>query len=77
VLTAKGEPRKVTAGLLKVAPDYADHAARLAECCGKLLDDARTAQWVALAAAGLRAGRLMRRPIRRPSGRRGWSISTI
>jgi len=56
VLTAKGEPRKVTAGLLKVAPDYAGHAARLAECCGKLLAMRRTARWVELAAAALRAG---------------------
>jgi ATP-dependent helicase/nuclease subunit A len=43
VLTAKGEPRKVGAGLLKVAPDYADHAERLALCCGKLLAMRRTA----------------------------------
>ena len=56
VLTKEGEPRKITSGLLKVAPDYADHAARLAECCAKLLTMRRTAEWVTLAAAGLRAG---------------------
>ena len=56
VLTKEGKPRSISSGLLKVAPDYADHAARLAECCGKLLMMRQTAEWVALAAAGLRAG---------------------
>ena len=55
-VTGKGEPRKASAGLLKVAPDYGDHAARLADCCGRLLTMRRTAEWVALASAGLRAG---------------------
>jgi ATP-dependent helicase/nuclease subunit A len=48
--------RRSRPGLLTVAPDYADHAARLAECCAKLLTMRRTAEWVTLAAAGLRAG---------------------
>ncbi len=37
VLTKSGEPRKAAAGLLKADPEYADHAARLAECCARLL----------------------------------------
>lgn len=55
-VTAKGEPRKASSGLLKVAPDYPDIAARIAEDCARLLTMRRTAEWVALAAAGLRAG---------------------
>ncbi len=55
-VTGKGEPRKASSGLLKVAPDYPEYAARLAESCGRLLTMWRTAEWVALAAAGLRAG---------------------
>jgi ATP-dependent helicase/nuclease subunit A len=56
VLTKSGEPRKVSAGLLKADPDYADHAARLAECCSRLLKMRKTAEFVACLAAGLRAG---------------------
>jgi ATP-dependent helicase/nuclease subunit A len=56
VRTGKGEPRKVTSGLLKAAPDYADHAARLIDCCDRLLRMRGTAESVALFAAGLRAG---------------------
>lgn len=56
VLTKSGEPRKVTAGLAKADPDYAEHAARLAECCRALLQMRRTAALVECLAAGLRAG---------------------
>jgi ATP-dependent helicase/nuclease subunit A len=56
VLTKSGEPRKVAAGLAKVDPDYGDHAARLIECCARLLAMRRTAALVACLAAGLRAG---------------------
>ncbi|HTU12557.1 MAG TPA: double-strand break repair helicase AddA [Allosphingosinicella sp.] len=56
VLTKAGEPRKAAAGLLKAAPDYEDHAARLAECCRRLLLLRRTAAMVGPLAAGLRVG---------------------
>ncbi|HEY0326450.1 MAG TPA: UvrD-helicase domain-containing protein, partial [Allosphingosinicella sp.] len=54
--TKSGEMRKVPAGLAKVAPDYGELAARLAECCDRLLAMRRTAALVDLCAAGLRAG---------------------
>jgi ATP-dependent helicase/nuclease subunit A len=54
--TRTGEPRKVSAGLLKVAPDYADRAARLGETCGRLLAMRAVGRLVAALAAGLRAG---------------------
>jgi ATP-dependent helicase/nuclease subunit A len=56
VLTKAGEPRKASAGLIKAAPDYADHAARLAECCGRLMAMKKLAGLVACLGAGLRAG---------------------
>jgi ATP-dependent helicase/nuclease subunit A len=56
VLTKAGDPRKVQAGLLKTAPDYESLAARLAECCGRLLGLARRGELVKALAAGLRAG---------------------
>ncbi len=56
VLTRGGEARKVAAGLLRATPDYEDHAARLAECCRRLLLLRRTAAVVVPLAAGLRAG---------------------
>jgi ATP-dependent helicase/nuclease subunit A len=37
VLTKSGDPRKPTAGILKADPDYAEHAAKLIECCQRLL----------------------------------------
>jgi ATP-dependent helicase/nuclease subunit A len=56
VLTKAGEPRKAAAGLLKADPDYEGHAARLTECCRRLLTMRRLAGLVASLAAGLRAG---------------------
>ena len=56
VLTKSGEPRKASAGLLKADPDYADHAARLIECCRRLTTMKKVANLVACLAAGLRAG---------------------
>ncbi|HEY0013771.1 MAG TPA: double-strand break repair helicase AddA [Allosphingosinicella sp.] len=56
VLTRSGEPRKVTAGLLKADPDYAEHAARLVECCQRLTRMKKLASLVACLSAGLRAG---------------------
>ena len=56
VLTKAGEPRKAAAGLLKADPNYAAHAARLVECCRRLVAMRRTAAFVACLAAGLRAG---------------------
>lgn len=56
VLTGKGEPRKVPAGLLRAAPDYEAAAARLAACCRRLLRMRVLASMVAALAAGLRAG---------------------
>ncbi|WP_324750272.1 double-strand break repair helicase AddA [Sphingomonas sp. LY54] len=56
VLTKAGEPRAVTAGLLKAAPDYAQHAAKLVECCQALLRLRSTARLVEQIAAGLRVG---------------------
>jgi ATP-dependent helicase/nuclease subunit A len=56
VLTRTGDPRKPQAGLLKAAPDYAEHAARLVECCSRLLTMRRVARLVACLACGLRAG---------------------
>ena len=51
-----GDPRKAPTGLLKAAPDYEALAARLAECCRRLLAMQRLAALVAALAAGLRAG---------------------
>jgi ATP-dependent helicase/nuclease subunit A len=56
VLTRTGEPRKATAGLLKADPDYAEHAARLVECCRRLTRMKKLAGLVACLSAGLRAG---------------------
>ncbi|HYJ31468.1 MAG TPA: UvrD-helicase domain-containing protein, partial [Allosphingosinicella sp.] len=56
VLTKAGDPRKASAGLLKAAPDYADHAARLVECCQRLVRMKKVAGLVACLGAGLRAG---------------------
>jgi ATP-dependent helicase/nuclease subunit A len=56
VLTKSGDPRKVSTGLLKAAPDYAEHAARLIECCARLTAMRAAAGLVACLAAGLRAG---------------------
>ncbi len=56
VLKKDGEPRSITAGLLKADPDYAGHAARLSECCQRLLTMRRVAALIAQLAAGLRAG---------------------
>lgn len=56
VLTGKGEPRKVSAGLLRVAPDYEETAARLADRCQRLIRMRMLAAMVASLAAGLRAG---------------------
>jgi len=56
VLKKDGEPRAITAGLLKADPDYEVHAAALAECCARLLQMRRTAGLVDALAAGLRAG---------------------
>jgi ATP-dependent helicase/nuclease subunit A len=56
VLTKAGDPRKPPAGLLKAAPDYAEHAERLIECCSRLLRMRKLARLVASLACGLRAG---------------------
>ncbi len=56
VLTKAGEPRKVQAGQLRAEPDYEAYAARLAECCGRLILLRRTAALVTPLAAGLRVG---------------------
>ena len=56
VLKKDGEPRSITAGLLKADPDYAEHAARLVECCRRLLTMRKVAKLTELLAAGLRAG---------------------
>jgi ATP-dependent helicase/nuclease subunit A len=56
VLTRTGDPRKAAAGLLKADPDYEAHAARLADCCRRLLTVRRLAAMLVPLAAGLRAG---------------------
>ncbi|HEX4736219.1 MAG TPA: double-strand break repair helicase AddA [Allosphingosinicella sp.] len=56
VLRKDGEAKAVTAGQIKADPDYEAHAARLVECCRRLLGMRRTAAFVACLAAGLRAG---------------------
>jgi ATP-dependent helicase/nuclease subunit A len=56
VLTRSGDPRKIQAGLLKADPDYEAHAARLADCCRRLLGLRRLAAMIVPLAAGLRAG---------------------
>jgi len=56
VLTKTGEPRKPPAGLLKADPDFAEHAARLATCCSRLIRMRKVASLVGCFAAGLRAG---------------------
>ncbi|HMJ92543.1 MAG TPA: double-strand break repair helicase AddA, partial [Allosphingosinicella sp.] len=56
VLKKDGEARSIASGLTKADPDYAEHAAALAECCGRLLQIRRTAELVSALAAGLRAG---------------------
>ncbi|MDP8995368.1 MAG: UvrD-helicase domain-containing protein, partial [Pseudomonadota bacterium] len=56
VLTKAGEPRKASAGLLRADPDYAEHAARLLECCRRLIGMKKLAGLVDCLAAGLRAG---------------------
>jgi ATP-dependent helicase/nuclease subunit A len=57
VLKKDGEPRSVSAGLLKADADYAGHAAKLVECCQRLLTMRKVAGLIAQLAAGLRAGR--------------------
>ena len=61
VLTKAGEPRKAAAGLIRADPDYEDHAARLADCCRRLLTLRRTAAMLVPLAAGLRAGQAYER----------------
>jgi ATP-dependent helicase/nuclease subunit A len=61
VLTKSGDPRKVSTGLLKAAPDYEALAGRLAECCGRLLTLQGLAGLIAALAAGLRAGQAFAR----------------
>ncbi len=61
VLKKDGEPRSISAGLLKADPDYADHAARLVECCRALLAMRAAAGLVALFASGLRVGQAFAR----------------
>ena len=56
VLTKAGDPRKPTAGILKADPDYAEHAAKLIECCQRLLHMRKVAKLVEQLASGLRAG---------------------
>jgi ATP-dependent helicase/nuclease subunit A len=56
VLTKSGDPRKITAGILKADPDYAEHAAKLIQCCQRLLHMRKVAKLVEQLAAGLRAG---------------------
>ena len=56
VLKKDGEAKAISAGLLKADPDYAVHAARLAECCQRLLAMRRVAALIGQLAAGLRAG---------------------
>jgi ATP-dependent helicase/nuclease subunit A len=56
VLTRSGDPRRIPAGLLKADPDYADHAARLIECCQRLTSMRKVAGLVACLSAGLRSG---------------------
>lgn len=56
VLTKSGDPRKASAGLLKADPDYEAHAARLVDCCQRLLRMRKVAKLVDIFAAGLRAG---------------------
>jgi ATP-dependent helicase/nuclease subunit A len=56
VLKKDGEPRSISAGLLKADPGYETHAAALIECCSRLLRMRSTAALVATLAAGLRAG---------------------
>jgi ATP-dependent helicase/nuclease subunit A len=57
VLKKDGEPRSISAGLLKADADYAGHAAKLVECCQRLLTMRKVAGLIAQLAAGLRAGR--------------------
>jgi len=56
VLTAKGDLRKPSAGLLRAAPDYEAAAARLADCCRRLIRMRALAAMVTTLAGGLRAG---------------------
>ena len=56
VLTKTGTPRKAQAGLIKAAPDYEAMAARLVDCCTRLLKMRAQAAMVAVLAAALRAG---------------------
>jgi ATP-dependent helicase/nuclease subunit A len=56
VLTRAGDPRKISAGLLKAAPDYEALAGRFAESCRRLLTMTRLAALTAALGAGLRAG---------------------
>ncbi|MGQ0659930.1 double-strand break repair helicase AddA [Sphingosinicella sp.] len=58
VLTGKSEPRKASAGLLRAAPDYEEVAARLGDCCRRLVRIRVLGQMVAALAAGLRAGQV-------------------
>ena len=56
VHTKSGDPRKVTTGQIKAEPDYEALAARLGDCCKRLLEMQRLAELVATLGAGLRAG---------------------
>ena len=72
VLTGKGEPRKASAGLLRAAPDYEAAAARLADCCRRLIRMRVLAAMVAALAAGpARRPGLRRPPIATPSAPQG------
>lgn len=55
-LTGKGEPRKVTTGQLKVAPQYGDMADAMIGDIGHIIALRNAAALAAIQAAGLRAG---------------------
>lgn len=56
VLTKTGEPRKASAKLLALEPGYEGLAARVADCCSRLIDLRARATLATQIAAGLRAG---------------------
>lgn len=56
-LTAKGEPRKVSAKLAAIDPDYEDAAAALGARCAELIGIVARANYADLLAGGLEAGR--------------------
>ncbi len=61
VLTRTGEPRKPAAGLIGAAPGYEKMAARLIDCCSRLLAMRALAGLASGLAAGLRAGQAFAR----------------